>query len=254
MVNVDVTSAQATNGVLLGEAGYLRRVNFMSSYSIDITEVTVSAYKACVRSEMCTEPATDENCTWGIVGQENYPVNCVTWQQARTYCDYRGKWLPSEHEWEYAARFEDPSVHKYPWGMSSANYNTKLNMAVLTDGYQFTAPVGSYSPTGDSALGLQDMAGNVWEWTSSTLCTDTNDECLNCNADSLLDGGWCPGVDFPCQTCGNPQTDPLLNVVFKGGGYNQGMAYSRSAFHYYGDQTYYSPVIGFRCASFPEEE
>ena len=135
----------------------------LSPFCIDKTEVTVAAYRACVRAGKCRSPADNENaCTWGESGMDQHPMNCVDWNQANTFCAWAGGRLPTEAEWEYAARGSDG--RKYPWG-NRAPSPTRLNMSGTADGWERTAPVGSY-PKGASPFGVLDMAGNAWEWTA----------------------------------------------------------------------------------------
>ena len=100
----------------------------------------------------------------------NHPMNCISWNGAKEYCDWIGGRLPSEEEWEYAAT-HNGTEHlntKYPWG-DSASDASKANYNYAKD-YNYsgsTSAVGSYSPAGDSPLGLVDMVGNVWEWTTT---------------------------------------------------------------------------------------
>jgi formylglycine-generating enzyme required for sulfatase activity len=147
----------------------------------DGTEVTVAAYRACVGAGSCTAPRLGRACSWSVSrsGLEQHPINCVNWEQARTYCEWRRKRLPSEQEWEKAARGTDG--RQYPWGNVEIGGSQRLaNIADESlgrehpgrvtldgydDGYVATAPVGSY-PAGASPRGVSDMAGNVWEWTS----------------------------------------------------------------------------------------
>lgn len=112
-------------------------------------------------------PASDR------IGLDEHPVVQVSWQDADAFCRHHGLRLPSEEEWEFAARGTDGRL--FPWGMAApdedgtrrADYGTNECCAAdMTDGYHETAPVGSY-PAGVSPFGLHDMAGNVWEWTSS---------------------------------------------------------------------------------------
>ena len=111
----------------------------------------------------------------------DHPINCIDWELAAAYCAWRGGRLPTEAEWEYAARGSDDRV--YPWGNEAPDVK-RLNLcgrecAALAarelhdewkpmydgdDGWATTAPVGSY-PDGASPFGVLDMAGNVWEWT-----------------------------------------------------------------------------------------
>ncbi len=135
----------------------------VASFEIDKTEVTVAAYRACVGAKSCSEPNTSGPCNWGKADRDNHPVNCVDWKQARAFCSWMGKKLPSEEQWEYAARGTDG--RKYPWG----NNPPGTQLCWYVDGAgtrRSTCSVGSY-PAGASPFGLLDMAGNVWEWTES---------------------------------------------------------------------------------------
>lgn len=146
----------------------------LDAYYMDVTEVTNAQYADCVKAGLCTEPRKKGSSTqsnyYGSAEYADYPVIYVDWQQALTYCEWRGSSLPTEAQWEKAARGTDGLM--YPWGNSfdgsKANFcdrNCSLNYAnkAYDDGYADTAPVGTYLQ-GESPYSLLDMAGNVWEW------------------------------------------------------------------------------------------
>jgi formylglycine-generating enzyme required for sulfatase activity len=127
-------------------------------FEMDVTEVTLGAYIACIDAGNCTYPDEDSFCNWGKKGHETHPMNCVDWEQAKAYCSSVGKRLPTEEEWEYAARGTDGRV--FPWGKGEPPEGICTNRTK-----RGTCPADS-SPV-DSPFGLRGMAGNVWEWTSS---------------------------------------------------------------------------------------
>ena len=132
----------------------------LSTYCMDLTEVTVAAYRGC-NATGCTAPTSGGAYNWGVTGRDNHPINGVDWNQSRAYCQWRGGDLPTEAQWEYAARGSDVANHIYPWG--NAAPASQLCWSGVT-GRSTTCPVQSY-PSGNSPFGLFDMAGNVWEWT-----------------------------------------------------------------------------------------
>jgi formylglycine-generating enzyme required for sulfatase activity len=132
-----------------------RRV-FVAAFRIDKTEVTVAQYGRCVQAGGCSSPDTRSGCNYGTGGRDEHPVNCVDWQQADTYCRWAGKRLPTEAEWEKAARGRDGRI--YPWG-------NQWDTSRANVGSGGTVAVGSYA-SGASPYGALDMSGNVWEWTA----------------------------------------------------------------------------------------
>ena len=159
-----------------------RQIN-LPAFKIDKTEVTVEAYRKCVDAKHCTLPKTGGrgSCNWDMSEREKHPINCIDWNQAAAFCAWVGKRLPTDAEWEKAARGTDGRV--YPSG--NAWDITKANVYESYDGYKDTAPVGSF-PAGASPYGALDMAGNVWEWTA--------DWERNGETRSLRGGSW---VDLP---------------------------------------------------------
>lgn len=209
----------------------LTEVLFPRMFALDETEVTVGQYYGCVVTGECTEPDTSTDCNWGVGGRSDHPINCVTYAQAVVYCNWAGKRLPTRHEWEYAARYPDGRM--YPWGNSTSSPETKANLTGSTDGYATTAPVGSFS-AGDSALGLKDMAGNVYEWTQSPRCLWETGPCTNCPTNETCGDS--------CDVCG------YTNRAIKGASYLNSLTTSRAAGSADGDPTGAGPSIGLRCA------
>ncbi|MBM4358885.1 MAG: SUMF1/EgtB/PvdO family nonheme iron enzyme [Deltaproteobacteria bacterium] len=170
-------------------------------FCLDMTEVTTAEYQACVERGRCSKAGTTvrPDPAWGLSKSEmerasrncnadrpergRHPINCVDWHQAGDYCVTSGKRLPTEEEWEFAAR-GGAEARLYPWGAeppgpthvngcgrecvayyarSGANVNA---LHPANDGFETTAPVASF-PAGAGRWGHFDLAGNVWEWTSS---------------------------------------------------------------------------------------
>lgn len=158
-----------------------------ADYCIDGTEVTVEAYASCVAKGNCSEPDhVDCESNAENAARATHPVNCVTWPQADTYCDWLGKRLPTEEEWWWAA--SNGSLSAYPWGDSApgkrACWNGKGNDVGLGK-RRSTCPVASH--TADvTQQGLVDMAGNVAEWTS-TLYGNTQGGAVT---RGVLGGAW----------------------------------------------------------------
>lgn len=190
----------------------------VEAFELDVTEVTVAAYQDCVDRGACTagEAADyDARCNTGMTGRENHPINCVDWEQASRYCEWGGKRLPSEEEWEYAARGTDNRV--YPWGDAQPDDDRLCWSGDMTDRDQ-TCVVGEFS-RGDSPFGIKDMAGNVWEWTASGYSADY--------ASGRADES---------------------RVIRGGSWYSRRTAYERAAFRMPEDPVYRMPDSGFRCA------
>ena len=117
--------------------------------------MTVAQYRKCVEAGVCTEPKTGGKCTWGKSGYDDHPITCVDWGQARTFSRWIGGDLPTEAQWEYAARggqgfkysgSDDASA--VGWYSSNSSSSTHPVKRKQRNGY-----------------GLYDMSGNVWEWT-----------------------------------------------------------------------------------------
>jgi len=126
----------------------------LAPYCLDQTEVTVSQYRACVDKGACSKPHDKQfHCNFRYPDRGEHPINCVTWQQANQYCSAQGERLPSEAEWEYAARGGEKYL-EYSWGNEQPDGHTCWKQA-------HSCPVKTFAA---GAFGLYDMTGNVWEW------------------------------------------------------------------------------------------
>ena len=130
----------------------------LKAFKIDKTEVTVGQYRLYMEQTGKPAPKYMDNERFN---QNALPVVGVTWQEAVEYCKAAGKRLPTEAEWEKAARGADRRY--YPWGNEADA--TRANVRGKNDGYRYTAPVG-LEAFGASPYGVRDMAGNAWEWTA----------------------------------------------------------------------------------------
>ncbi len=169
---------------------------YLDAFYIDQTEVTNAMFQKFVDATGYQTDAEKQGSGWAfdpakkewsdtpdadwqhprgsssnLSGLDNHPVVQVSWNDAQAYCQWAGRDLPTEAQWEKAARGTDERT--YPWGnakvagnlLNFADRNLEVDWAdkTIDDGYQFTAPVGHY-PDGASFYGALDMAGNVWEW------------------------------------------------------------------------------------------
>ncbi len=237
----------------------------IDTFCIGVNEVTAAEYKACSDAGECKRPPAEpdfpkapgetdayhaksvtaqaELCNFGKDGREQHPINCVSWDLADGYCKFKKGRLPTEAEWEFAARGSDG--RKFPWGDDPGDAQhmnacgTECNKWELAhglkqtprmfesdDGYPGTAPVGSF-PKGKTKYGANDFVGNVWEWTADWFETYKPDEVVN------------------------PQGAPAgEKKAIRGGGFNGGVPlWLNPAFRYHQLATASAPAIGFRCAT-----
>lgn len=242
----------------------------LSAYCLDIHEVTAAKYKACSDVGECKRAQTvskwpkpaersergheriqrihSELCTFGKEELADHPINCVPWADAQAYCEVQGKRLPTEAEWEFAARGSDG--RKFPWGdeppdekhMNACGtecnaWQTKMGLAKenpmydADDGFHATAPVGSF-PLGVTMFGIHDMVGNVFEWTADWMGAYTKDELRNPTGPARGDAR-----------------------VIRGGAFNGGFTrWVNPAFRHAMDPEAHTHGIGFRCAkSLPKQ-
>ncbi len=144
-----------------GEDEWPEHEVYLDDYWIDKTEVTNSMYYLCMESGICEAPLSD-----GFTAPEDhyknpqtaeFPVVYVTWYNAQAYCEWVGRRLPTEAEWEKAARGTDARI--YPWG----NQDPTPELLNFDQNNFGLMPVGSF-PLGASPYGVMDLAGNAWEW------------------------------------------------------------------------------------------
>ena len=229
----------------------------LAPYCIDTYETTVAKYKACSDSGRCKRAGTTNE--WPDISAKEHkvydplcnvrepetraqhPINCVDWEMADKFCHEQGKRLPTEAEWEFAAR--GPDGRKYPWGdddpaaghlnacgkecvaWEHKNGVDEKAMYEVDDGFVNTAPVGSF-PKGASRYGVQDVVGNVWEWVAD------------------WHGGY--SKDEQKAPTGPAQGD---EKVIRGGAWNGSYAsWVRPTFRYKAPPGNRSHGIGLRCA------
>jgi formylglycine-generating enzyme required for sulfatase activity len=151
---------------------------------MDLTEVTAADYAACVGASRCTATGlSGSNATYKDAAKAKHPINYVDFYQATVYCTWKDKRLPTEPEWEYAARGSDG--RRFPWGPEAPGTADKR----LCWSSQEPCPVGSH-PEGRSQAGVADLAGNVWEWTQSDLCDYPAHDCVVRTRRVLRGGSW----------------------------------------------------------------
>jgi formylglycine-generating enzyme required for sulfatase activity len=156
---VFVPAGEFTMGSQVLEAEKPIHTVYLDAFWIDTYEVTNALYKQCVDAGVC-EPhqgAISTGSDYNDPTHSNFPVTQVTWADGERYCEWAGKRLPTEAEWEKAARGTDARV--YPCGKT---FDPALLNSAFNNNLHTTA-VGSF-PGGASPYGAMDMAGNVWEW------------------------------------------------------------------------------------------
>lgn len=228
---------------------------YLDAYAIDRDEVSVEDYRRCVAAGGCSLDAL-------IAGDERYirddgPMVNVTWDDAQTYCRWRGARLPTEAEWERAARGDDPAAD-WPWGELEAprdfNHGRPRVVAMReierqvspvplrffgdpddSDGFELLASPGSF-PWGQGPFGTRDQAGNVAEWTADAHFADVRNKGYDNlpRMNPLRDGG------------------ALQTRVVRGGSWRQPAFVAKSnlrdPFNPYYDATQRYTHVGFRCA------
>ncbi|NLW31847.1 MAG: formylglycine-generating enzyme family protein [Fibrobacter sp.] len=226
--SVQITGGSFTMGDNNGEADEVPEHEVaISSFSLDRYQVTEKEYDSCVRAGKCT-PAHYDNCMVWSRGKfmsvkvpssyrnPDYPVVCITWYQAQAYCRFKGKTLPSEAQWEYAAKAGQK--YTYAWGDSPpSSQNCPFSEK------KHPQKTGSYKP---NSWGLYDMTGNVWEWVSDFYERDY----------------------YSFSEKRDPQGPQAgLYRVIRGGGWYSGKKQLRITNRHWFSPAYPEVSIGFRC-------
>jgi formylglycine-generating enzyme required for sulfatase activity len=202
----------------------------LDAFMIDRYEVTNGQYQLCVDAGICPAQKSISDDVYAVNPDpgsvSNYPVVGVTHTDAEIYCNFVGKRLPTEAEWEMAASGASETV--FPWGDEKPDCTqaNSLNHLNATDCVGGLMPVGSY-PAGASSYGVMDMAGNVWEWVAD-----------------VYDPGYY--VISPATNPTGPESGD--QYVVRGGGFSGNWSYLRNSARSY-DLAFYSGAdLGFRCA------
>ncbi|HUT79228.1 MAG TPA: formylglycine-generating enzyme family protein [Polyangia bacterium] len=216
MGSTDWTMSQPVHGVTV------------PSFEMTQTEVTVAQYAVCVATTLCTEPGTGTLGNWNDPGYEDHPVNYVDWDQAVAFCDWAGGRLPSEAEWEYAARSGGQDID-YPWGDEEATCDWAVMHGTIDFGCDTGRTMAVCSKNaGNTDQGLCDMAGNVCEWVQDWYHSDYTG----------------------APTDGSAWEDPVGSGRFIRGGCFGGIAeFLRAALRFeFTSSGQVDSVLGFRCA------
>jgi formylglycine-generating enzyme required for sulfatase activity len=211
----------------------------IDAFWVDQLEVTNGMYALCVNAGACKTPvklnSDNRSDYFSNVEFQDYPVVYVTWYDANAYCQWAGRRLPTEAEWERAARGD--TLNNYPWGNEPPNELYANANNLLGD----SSRVGSY-PAGMSPFGALDMAGNVWEWVADYYQG-------NYYANSPVENPTGPqngGLSFLRVIRGGGYQDDLISMRVSNRGYETGPDPSALA----GSDAFYgksSVKIGFRC-------
>jgi len=201
---------------------------FLDAYYIDKYEVTNRLYKTCVDAGICQPPVYVSSYTrlkpfnyYENSEFDDFPVIFVDWNMAKTFCEWRGARLPTEAEWEKAARGTD--ARTYPWGegIDCTKGNFKYGNE---DCNEDTTAVGSYEE-GKSPYGVYDMGGNVWEWVSSLY------------------------KPYPYDaTDGRENLNSSEKRVIRGGSWYFSDSFAQTSLRYPKEATILEYDVGFRCA------
>jgi formylglycine-generating enzyme required for sulfatase activity len=218
---------------------------YLDAFYMDVYEVSIARYAECVSAMACQPPPDSSSSTrssyYGNPRYADYPVIRVDWDMAKTYCEWRGGELPTEAQWEKAARGKLQGM-EYPWGNEKPVCEKVAQNGA--NSYDCTTkdpePVGSYSP---NDYGLFDMAGNVWEWV-----WDWYSDSYYSSQPPLKNPLGPAKSDF--KNPFNPANNDFR--VIRGGAWDSFLNDLRVAVRNAQSQTYkFDHTIGFRCSHYP---
>lgn len=217
----------------------------LSSYVMDKFEVSVELYELCIAENVCNNSDSEKphyrsstdsyKCNIGNPNRKNHPANCVTWYGAKTYCEWLGKRLPTEAEWENAAKSGKYQI--YPWGNTpeASCDNTVMKSEASGCGSNSTFPIGSKA-SGTSALGIFDLSGNVAEYTE-----DWYEKKFYSTDEASKD-----------DTQGPAEPEKDKYKVVRGGSYIYGDSHARASFRSSAKPDDPAIDFGFRCVASPK--
>ena len=200
---------------------------YLDDYWIDRTEVTVARYRQCVAAGLCALPPYGSGAE--RFDRPDLPVVLVTWNDAQRFCAWAGGRLPTEAEWERAAR--GVAGRRFPWGQVFSPFLSNHGAYAFEDldsrdGFLELAPVGSF-PDGRTPDGIDDLAGNVEEWVHDWFA-----------------------FEYPSASAVNPRGPDLGELrVARGGSFIHGRTWQRGASRDARTPGDRSPWLGFRCAA-----
>jgi formylglycine-generating enzyme len=217
---------------------------YLDKFMIDKFEVTVDEYRKCVKSRKCQEFTTNYwekkdhgpyKCNWSVPGRDKHPINCVDWHNAKNYCKYVNKRLPTEAEWEKAATWKNGKKYEYPNG----KIIIYCRDAILDDGNKYggndtdgcgkdrTWKIGSKSK---EINGTYDMSGNVWEWVFDWYRKNYYHNSQNRNPTGPSSGAY---------------------RVYRGGSWSHDATSLRGSNRNSSDPSFRNGYLGFRCVASP---
>jgi formylglycine-generating enzyme required for sulfatase activity len=202
----------------LKDARPLHRV-YLSSYWLDKYEVTNARYRRCVEGGGCTPPKDRQ--AFDDLERAQHPVTNITWNQARSFCQWQGRRLPTEAEWEKAARGTDG--RRYPWGNDWNIVKSRVSNAVAADAIESVGRQAASS----SPYGVVDLIGNASQWVKDWYAEDF----------------------YQSSPTRDPQ-GPLRGSfrVLRGGEWNEKPSNLQSSYRGWDEVTYWGPTLGVRCA------